>query len=146
MWWDKSEVKLTNSFALIDKNAGRQVHTDVMKSSMLNSKIRSDFLVESKANIEIQMNMQPSVMKYKSTLSNYRKKVNQRHPNANNTNNNCRRIHTLDGCEGRERGGGRGSGRGGQGGRRHGSGNPNACCNDEWKVTGINGNRIKVNH
>ena len=70
MWWDKFEVKLTNDFAVIDKNIGRQVHTDMMKLRMINSKIRSEFLVTMKTNIDMQMNMQPMVMTYKSALSN----------------------------------------------------------------------------
>ena len=70
MWWNKFEVKLTNAFAFIDKHEGHQFHTDVTKLRMLNSKIRSDFPVEMKTNIDMQMNMQPIVMTYKSTLSN----------------------------------------------------------------------------
>ena len=112
-------------FALIDKNAGRQVHTDVMKLRMLNSKIRAYFLVAMKTNIEMQINMQPMVMTYTSTLSNDRNTVNQRHPNTNNPNNARGRIQTLAGRGGRGRGGVRGSGHGGQGGRVLGSRNPN---------------------
>ena len=40
MWWDKFEVKLTNAFAAIDKNAGCQLHTDVMKLMIPNIKIK----------------------------------------------------------------------------------------------------------
>ena len=57
MLWDKFEVKLTNAFADIDKNEGRQVHTDMMKLRMLGSKIRAYFLVAIKINIYMQMNM-----------------------------------------------------------------------------------------
>ena len=67
MWWDKLKVKLIKAFLVIDNHAGRQVHTDVMKLRILNSKIRADFLVAMKMNIDIQMNMQPMVMKYTST-------------------------------------------------------------------------------
>ena len=38
MWWDEFEVRLTNAFALVDKEAGRQVHTDEMRLRMLNKK------------------------------------------------------------------------------------------------------------
>ena len=72
----KFEVNLTNAFAVIDKNADRQVHTDVMKLSMLNSKVRADLLVEIKTNIDMKMNMQPVVMTYTSTLSHYHNTVN----------------------------------------------------------------------
>ena len=30
MWWDEFEVCLTNAFTIVDKDAGRQVHTDKM--------------------------------------------------------------------------------------------------------------------
>ena len=70
MWWEKIEVKLTNAFSVIDKNSGCQVHTDVMKLRMLNSKIRADLLVEMNTNIDMQMNMKPMVMTYTSTLYN----------------------------------------------------------------------------
>ena len=95
-------------------------------------------------NIEMQMNIQPVVMTYTSTLSNDRNTVNQRHPNTNNPNNTRRGIHTLADFGGKGRGRGRGSGRGGRGGRGRGYRNPNALCNDEWKVTGIDGRMIKV--
>ena len=72
----KFEVKLTNAFVVIDKNVDPQVHTDVMKLSMLNSKVRADILVEIKTNIKMQMNMQPMVMTYTSDLSNYHNIVN----------------------------------------------------------------------
>ena len=69
---------MTNAFADIDTNAGCQVHTDVMKLRMFNSKIGADFLVAMNTNIEMQINMQPMVMTYISTLSNYRNTFKQR--------------------------------------------------------------------
>ena len=127
----KFEVKLTNAFSVLDKNSDHHVHTDVMKLMMLNSKIRANFLVAMKTNIEMQMNMQPMVMTYTSTLSNYLNTVNQRHPNANNPNKTRNRIQTLADCGGKGRGGERGSGSGGQGGRGRRYGKPNACRNYE---------------
>ena len=76
MWRNKFEVKLTTVFAVIDKNSGRQVHTDAMKLRMLNSKIRSEFLVATKTNINMKTNIQLMVMTYKSTLNNYNNTVN----------------------------------------------------------------------
>ena len=144
MWWDKFEVKLTNAFVVNDKNSGCQVHSDVMKLRMINSITRADVLVAMKTDIYMQMNMQPMIMAYTSTLSNYHNTFNQRHPNVNNPNKTCRRIQTLAGCVGKGRSGRRGSGRGGRGGRGHGYWNPNACRNDELKVTNINKKMIKV--
>ena len=97
-----------------------------------------------KTNIEIQMNMQPMVMTYTYSLSNYHNTVNQRHPNANNPDKNRRRIQTLAGRGGKGRGGVIGSGRVGREGRGRGYGNFNARCNDEWQFTVINGKMIKV--
>ena len=72
MVWVKFTVKLTNAFSVIDKNTGCQVHSDVIKLRMLNSKVRADFLVEMNTSIEIQINTQPMVMRYTYALSNYR--------------------------------------------------------------------------
>ena len=113
LWWDKFEVKLTNAFEVIDKNVDHQFHTVVKKLRILNSKIRYEFPVSMKTNKEMQMNMQPMVMKFTSTLSNYLNTVNQRHPNENNLNNNQRRIQTLAGRGGKGSGGVRGTGRSG---------------------------------
>ena len=122
---------MTNAFAVIGKNAGRQFHTDVMKLRMLNSKIRAELLVAINTDIYMQMNMQPMVMTYTSTLFNYRNTVKQRHPNANNPNKTRRRIQTLAGFVGRGRGGVRGSRRGRRGRKGRGSGNTNDYRNDE---------------
>ena len=145
MWWDRFEVRLTNAFAIIDKDAGRQVHTDEMKLRMLNSKVRADFLVAMKTNIEMQMNMQPMQMTYESALSNYRNTVNQRNPTPTNPTRTRRRIQSTGrGGQGR---GGRSQGRGGRGGRNQpgrGRGPSNSRRDDEWQVTGLDGRQIKV--
>ena len=39
MWWDEFEVRLTNAYAIVDKNAGREVYTDEMKLRTLNEKV-----------------------------------------------------------------------------------------------------------
>ena len=39
MWWDLFEVRITNLFALIYKDAVRRVHNDEMKLRMLNNKV-----------------------------------------------------------------------------------------------------------
>ena len=57
MWWDEFEIRLTNAFAVVDKEAGRQVHTDEMKLRLLNRKVRADFLSTIKTHIEMQMTM-----------------------------------------------------------------------------------------
>ncbi|MCP4745298.1 MAG: hypothetical protein GY874_04025, partial [Desulfobacteraceae bacterium] len=91
MWWDEFEVRLTNAFAVVDKDAGRQVHTDEMRLRLLNKKIEADFLSSMKTNIEMQMNMVPMMMTFASVMSNYCNTVNQRHPESANTNTRCNR-------------------------------------------------------
>ena len=71
MWWDKFEVKLTNNLSGIDKTAGRQFNTDMIKMRMFNSKVRSEFLVGMKTKIDIQMNMELLVITYTSDVFNY---------------------------------------------------------------------------
>ena len=97
-----------------------------------------------KTNIEMKINMQPMVMTYISSLSNYRSTVNLRQPNANNPNKIHRRVQTLASCIVKVRDRVRGSGRGGRVGRGVESGNPNSCRNYECKVIGIDGKMIIV--
>ena len=142
MWWDEFEVRLTNAFALVNKAVERQVHTDEMKLCMLNKKIKADFLSSMKTNIEMKMNMTPMTMTFTSAMSNYHNTVNQRHPdNANTNNRRNRHIQKYTtGCGGRGGRGGRGQGRG-SGGRGN---NNKRTHTDEWEVTGLNGQQIKV--
>ena len=98
MWWDEFEVRLTNAFAAIDKEANRVVHTDEMKLRLLNKKIKANFLITMKTNIEMQMNITPMTMTYQNALSNYRNVVNQRFPHESSTRKINRRIQTTGGC------------------------------------------------
>ena len=94
----------------------------------------------------MQMNMIPMTMSFVSAMSNYHNTVNQRHHENVNTAT-TRRNHRIQNANrftgGRGSGGGRSGGRGrGNGGGR---GDHNKCtCNDEWEVTGLNGQRVKV--
>ena len=152
MWWDEFEVRLTNAFALVNKDAGRQVHTDEMKLQMLNKKVKADFLSAMKTNIEMQMNIIPMTMTFASAMANYRNTVNQRHPdNANTSNRRNRRIQNANrytggrgsrGGSGGRGGRGQGRGNGGKGGK--GGNNNKRARNDEWEVTGLDGQRVKV--
>ena len=87
MWWDLFEVRITNLFALIYKDSVRRVHNDEMKLRMLNNKVKTDYLVTIKTNIEMQMNMVPTNITYSVALANYRNTVNQKFSNTavNNT-------------------------------------------------------------
>ena len=104
VWWDEFEVRLTNAFAIVDKDAGRQLHTDEMKLCLLNKKVRADFLGTMKTHIEIQMSMVPMNMMYTGALANYRNVVNQRFPQGSIAKKTNRRVQTT----GTRRRGGRG--------------------------------------
>ena len=56
MWWDKFEIRLTNAFAIVDKDAGWQLNTDESKLHLLNKKFRADFLTNMKTAIQAQPN------------------------------------------------------------------------------------------
>jgi hypothetical protein len=143
MWWDQFEARLTNAFAILDKDAGHQIYTDVMKLRMLNTKVKADFLTTMKTNIEIQMNVTPMTMNYEAALTNYRNIVNQRFPYDPNARKTNRRVQSTTGRGGRgPRTSGRGDGQGGRGGRGRGRGNNKRS--DAWEVIGINGKRIQV--
>ena len=47
---------------------GRQDHTNYRKLRMLNNKVKTDYLVTIKTNIEMQMNMVPMNMIYSTAL------------------------------------------------------------------------------
>ena len=111
MWWDEFDVRLTNAFAIVDKDAGRQVHTDEIKLRLLNKKIRADFLSTMKTHIKMQILMVPMNMSYAGALTNYRNVVNQRFPQGSIAKKTNQRIQSTGTC-GR---GGYGRGQGSQG-------------------------------
>ena len=147
MWWDEFEIRLTNAFAIVDKDAGRQVHTNVMKLRLLNKKIHANFLTTIKAPIEMQMAMIPVTVTYESALVNYRNVINQRFPQgsvAKKTNKRLQPSYTKGsgrGRQGRRGNYGCNSNRGGSGGGR---GRGNSRRNDNWEVIGIDGRTIRV--
>lgn len=97
MWWDEFEIRLTNAFAIIDKDAGRQVHTDDSKLRMLNTKIKADFLSQMKSNIAMEMNKVPMTMTFDLALTNYHNTVNAKYPDNQSAHKkqNPRRIQAT---------------------------------------------------
>ena len=77
MWWDRFEVRIINTFSVIDKYAGRQVHTDEMKLRLLNLKVKAEFLVAMKMKIETKMNMVSMATTFDPALVNDRNTVNK---------------------------------------------------------------------
>ena len=86
-------------FPVIDKDAGRKVHTYEMKLRLLNLKVKDNFLVAMKMNIEMQMNMVPMSVTYASAFINYRNTVDNKIPHtAINNTRTCQRVqHTNTG-------------------------------------------------
>ena len=144
MWWDKFEIRLTNAFAIVDKDAGWQLNTDESKLHLLNKKVRADFLTNMKTAIEMQMSATPMTTIYSSALVNYRNTVNQIFHNESTVKINNRWIQARYSCGVR---GGRGSlshqGHGVRGGRRGWVRGP-VRRNDDWEVTGLNGRTVRV--
>ena len=92
MWWDEFELRLTNAFAIVDKDAGCKVHTDEMKLRL------ADFLTTIKTNIKMQMAMVPMMMTYSRALISYRNTVNQRFPQGSVAKRNKRaKIRSTSG-------------------------------------------------
>ena len=81
MWWDEFDIRLTHSFAISNKDAGRQVHTDKLKLHLLNKKIPAKFLTTMKTTIEMHMSVIPITITYYCAIASYRIKVNQIFPN-----------------------------------------------------------------
>ena len=97
MWWDEFEVRLTNAFATIDKDAGRAIYTDDGKLRKLNQKIRADFLVTMKSQVQMEMTKVPSSMNYNLALSNYRNVVNDKFPHQETSSSRTkRRIQNVN--------------------------------------------------
>ena len=94
IWWGEFEIRLTNEFVIVDKDAGCQVHTEESKLRLLNERVCAEFLTTMKMTIEIQMSATPMTMNYSSALANYRNTVNQRFPNESTIKSNNRRIQT----------------------------------------------------
>ena len=60
--WDEFEIRLINSFEIVDTDSGRQVHTDESKLPLLNKKVRANFLTTMKTIIEMHMSATPMTM------------------------------------------------------------------------------------
>ena len=63
---------ITSTFTVINKDEGILVYTNEMRLRMLNKKLKVDFLVAMKTNIEMRMNMVTTNMTYSTALVIYR--------------------------------------------------------------------------
>lgn len=80
MWWDEFERQLTYAFTAYDKVEGRQVHSNSMKLRILVSKIKANFLSDTKAGINIELSKIPMTMTYEVALASFRNTVNREFP------------------------------------------------------------------
>ena len=158
MWWDEFESRLTNAFAVIDKDAGRIVHTGEAKLRLLNNKIRADFMITMKTHIEMEMIKVPCTMTFQAALANYRNTVNQKYPHdqqthkkrrIQNTNSNANRYtprgngnnNRNNSSSNSTRSNSRSVGRNNNNNNNNGNRNRR---NDEWTVIGLNGRQVTV--
>ena len=75
------------------------MRTDEINIRLLNSKVKAEFIVSMKMNIEMQMNMVPMAVTYASAFINYRNTVDNKIPHtAINNTRTCQRVqHTNTG-------------------------------------------------
>ena len=145
MWWSEFEKRLTRAFNAYVKREGRIVHSDEMKIRMLIDKIKADFLVPTKAQLEIELSRVPLTITYDQSLALFRNMVNQKHPPqvgaaTHRTRRNINEV--VSGRGSRGRGGG---GRGGRGGRHGRGGNrgTNRTRTDSRMITLTDGSQIE---
>jgi hypothetical protein len=69
MWWSEFEKRLTGAFNAYVKCEGQIVHSDEMKIRMLIDKIKADFLVQTKAQLEIELSRVPLTITYDQSLA-----------------------------------------------------------------------------
>ncbi|CAJ1936128.1 unnamed protein product [Cylindrotheca closterium] len=89
MYWQKFEQILNNAYATMHHEYGRVMYTDVMKLRSLQQRIKADFLSQTKAAIETNMDAIPMTMTY-----DHRNRNKNNQDNAS-TNENTRNIAAL---------------------------------------------------
>ena len=148
MWWDEFETRLTNAFAIIDKDAGRRVYTNDAKLRMLNNKIRADFLLTMKTSIDMEMNKVPMTMTFEAAMRNYRNTVQAKFPDDPKAHKK-RKIQATTAQQKT------GKGKGGDSNKKQNSGGKNSgkqssstnrtnSHKDSWTVIGNDGKKIDV--
>lgn len=120
MFWERFEQRLTYAFTTYAKVEGPDVYTQNMKLRTLLHKIKADFLVPTKAGLNIELTKRPMTMTYDRALAIFRNEVNNKNPPQLSTNlssrerRSMREVNTQD-SRGRGRGRGRGRHNGGRG-------------------------------
>lgn len=72
------------------------MHSDSMKIRMLMVKMKADFLVPTKAQLEIELSRTPMTVTYDQALALFRNMFNQKHPPQINVANNRTRRHVNE--------------------------------------------------
>ena len=69
MYWEKFEKELKYAYSVVDRRAGRIVHDDVTKlRTLLNDKIKADFLKTTVAVLKIQLGSIPLTLTFQNTF------------------------------------------------------------------------------
>ena len=77
MYWEKFEKELKYAYSVVDRRAGRIVHDDVTKlRTLLNDKIKADFLKTTVAVLKIQLGSMPLTLTFQNALDSIRNEVN----------------------------------------------------------------------
>ena len=137
IWWDKFEQELLKAYAIIDKDAGRQVHTDDYKLRDLQAKIQPEWLSTAKAAVQLEIAKVPPGIDFATALRLYRNAVKEKYPNGPKAA--ARRINEVN-KSGRFQRGGKRQKQGG--GRNNMQGRPRNHP-DQITITLRNGEKIK---
>ena len=144
MYWEKFEQRLTHAFTVYAKVEGAHVHSQNMKLRILINKIKADFLVHTKAGINIELTKIPMSMTYEQALATFRNEVNRKNPPRmaqTSTSRERRSIRETNSYDSRGRGRGRGGGRGHPG---RGRGNwVHKTRSDSSIITLVDGQKIE---
>jgi hypothetical protein len=130
MWWEEFEKQLTKAFTIYECYEGRNVYSDLHKLCIIIRKVDTDFLMQIKTSINLELTREPVTITYNQALTTFRNEINLNFPHQVGSIRRTCCINEMDSYQdghqyNYECGyGGRGHRRGGrgQGGHGHGCG------------------------
>ena len=95
MWWDEFERHFTDAFNICDLHKRRNVHSENQKLRILNIKVNTDLLQDTKASINLDLAKTPITINYYDALNLFRNQVKQKFPPKISSSKN-RRTRTVN--------------------------------------------------
>ena len=87
MWWEEFEKQLIWAFGAHGKREKREVYSNKHRLCILLSKIKAEFLEQTKSSINVELLKIPIIYTYLQVLSCFRDKVNEKFPPRLTSNN-----------------------------------------------------------